>query len=129
MKTRLKVEYYLGDLMKVVATQLEGLLDHDQLQTAEICSIVKTRIYSLKEKSIKSKKRPRATKRFIKGYHSGNDYCLTKSIKETNTKGRLDVISACYYQAAEYDGLTKSEFLSLCVCYVKEHFSDGEDIG
>lgn len=118
----------MGDLIKVVATQLEGLLDYDQLQIAEICSIVKTRIYSLKEKKIKQKKRPRATKKFNKDYHSGNEYCLTKSKKEDNTKARLDVISACYYQAAEYDGLTKSEFLSLCICYVKEHFYDGEDI-
>lgn len=127
MKTNLKVEYFLGDLIKVVATQLEDLLDEDQLQIAEIISIVNARLKEIPtQKSIESK-RPKAPKNYLKNYHSGNEYCRTVYKKELNTKSRLDVITACFHQASKYDGLTKEEFFSLCESYVREHFSDGED--
>jgi hypothetical protein len=128
MKTKVRVEYFLGDVIKVVACQLEDLLDLDQLQIAEINSIVSARIMSLSSNNCKTKKRPLAKKSFIENYHSGNEYTLTKSKKEETTKDRLDVISQCFRQTEEYDGLTKPEFLSLCLSYVREHFSDGDDI-
>ena len=57
MKTKLQVEHYLGDLIKVVATQLEHLLDEDQLQIAEINSVVEARIMSLPDERKKQKRK------------------------------------------------------------------------
>lgn len=129
MKTRVKVEHFLGDVIKIVACQLEDLLELDQLQMAEINSIVRARILSLPDKTkSKSNRRPRPNSVFMKNYNSGNHYTLTKSKKENSTKDRLDVISACFLQVEEYDGLTKNEFISLCVSYVSEHFTDGVDL-
>lgn len=128
MNTKIEVEYFLGDLIKVVASQLEDLLDEDQLQIAEIIAIVKARLNATPiQKSIVSK-RPKAPKNYLKNYHSGNEYCRTVYKRELNTKSRLDVITACFHQSSKYDGLSKEEFFSLCESYVRAHFSDGEDV-
>lgn len=127
MKTKVLVEHFIGDLMKVVAFQLDDMFEKDNLQIPEIKALLKTRIMGLPSKKSPSKIRPKASKEFMKGYHSGNEYTLTKSAHEGQTKDRLDVISTCYFQSQIYDGLTKKEFLSLCESYVDEHFDDGEE--
>lgn len=129
MKTKVLVEHFLGDVMKVVAFQLDDLFEKDQLQTSEINYLVKSRVMGLpsKKKGL-LKNRPKASAKFMKGYHSGNEYTLTKSLHEGHTKDRLDVISTCFFQCFIYDGLSKKEFLSLCESYVAEHFDDGEQV-
>jgi hypothetical protein len=128
MKTKVLVEHFLGDLMKVVACQLDDLFEKDNLQIAEIKSLVKSRISKLPMRKTSLKKRPKASTKFMKGYHSGNFYTLTKSKSEDHTKHRLDVLSTCFYQAVIYDGLNKREFLALCDSYVDEHFDDGVNV-
>ena len=130
MRTKLLVESSLGDLLKVVAVQLDDLLEKDRLQVAEIISLVKSRLLSLELPRIgTTKSRPKATRLFMKNYHSGNFYTLTKSKHEKNTKDRLDLIIQCSDQSHQYDGLTRNEFYTLCETYIHEHFSDGEDVG
>lgn len=130
-KTKVQVEHSLGDTLKVVACQLDDLFEIDQLQIAEIKALVKSSLSSWPTDSVPDniiRTRPKASKEFMSGYHSGNHYTITKSKKELRTKDRLKVISQCLWQAMNFDGLNKKEFLSLCDSYVDEHFDDGEDI-
>lgn len=130
-KTSVQIESSLGDTLKVVACQLDDLFELDNLQTAEIKALIKASLRSWPNDGIPSdhlKTRPKASKSFLEGYHSGNHYTLTKSKTELRSRDRLKVISHCLWQAMNYDGLTKKEFLSLCNSYIDEHFDDGEEI-
>ena len=129
MKTKVLVEHSAGDTMKVVAYQLDDLFEKDDLQTDEILSLVSARIEDSLDLEEGTVSRPKASKKFKKNYHSGNLYTKTKSKHEKNVKARLDVITDCFYQLQEFDGLTKKEFVSLCESYIREHFDDGEEVG
>lgn len=128
MKTKILIEHYAGDTMKIVAYQLDDLFTRDRLQTDEINSIVKTKILNSKLTSNKQEKRPKSSKKFESNYNSGNEYTRTKSYHEKKMSDRLEVIEHCFIQMKSCDGITKEEFISLCESYVRVHFDDGEDV-
>jgi len=126
------VESFLGDLMKVVAVQLDDMFERDHLQIPEIKALLRNKLlrHGITEVApLKIKPRPAASKSFMKNYHSGNFYTLTKSRHEVSTRDRLDLIMLCYRQAHIYDGLERPEFYALCESYIDEHFDDGVEVG
>lgn len=126
MKTRIQVESFLGDSYKVIAHQIDELMEIDRLQCDEILAFIEGRVLSLKTPRA-YKQRPKPSKAFEKTYNSGNLYTLTVSMTEKCASDRLDVIEAMAKQIISHDKLSKEDVVRGCDSYIRSHLSDGED--
>lgn len=126
MKTRIAVEPFLGDSMKVIAVQIDDLFELDRLQTDEILALIEGRVLSLRTPR-KFTKRPKPSASFMENYNSGNFYTLTKSLRENCPSDRMGVIEKMAEQIITHDSLSPSDVLQLCKSYIRAHLSDGEE--
>lgn len=122
IKSKLKVEHFAGDSMKVIGEMCHQLCDFDKLQNQEIMDLLISD-FSLKPLPVvtRTKKRPVASFEFLKNYHSGNDLTISKVRKEDNARTRLKVIRVMSVQLAVYDGLSTSQILALIKSYLDHH--------
>lgn len=120
--TLVKVEYFLGDCMKVIGTMCENLSDYNQLQNAEILALVEAELDAIDLPECRpGNKRPKPSRAFMKNYHSGNDLVLSSVKREKTASATIEVIVEMCKQMAEFDGLNKRQCLALIKSYLVEH--------
>lgn len=128
LRSILKTEHFAGDSMKVVGEMCHQLCDYDKLQNQEIMDLLKDEFDSHPlPKLNKTKKRPKATGRFVTNYHSGNDLTRSKVSTEKNAANRLAVIRIMAEQLSVYDGMSSRQILALTKSYLDNHIIE-EDI-
>lgn len=123
MKTIIKVEYFAGDVTKIIGEQCNHMSDYDKLQSQEIKAIIKDYITRNVIDTVSKgvAKRPKAPQSFLNNYNSDNMYTVSKSHVEKRLIDRLNVILLCYYQMVIYDGIDAESFIALCDSYVDHH--------
>lgn len=123
MKSKVTIEYFAGDVTKIVGEQCNHMSDYDKLQSQEIKAVIRDYITrnSLGVTFKGVVKRPKAPQAFLDGYNSDNHYTVSKSHVEKRLIDRLNVILLCYYQMHMYDGIDSETFLALCDSYVDHH--------
>jgi hypothetical protein len=123
MKTKVKIEYFAGDVTKIIGEQCNHMSDYDKLQSQEIKAVIRNYVtrnaIDLVLKGVS--KRPKAPQSFLNNYNSHNLYTVSKSHIEKRLIDRLNVILLCYYQMLMYDGIDVETFLALCDSYVDHH--------
>lgn len=118
--SKLKVEYFSGDCMKIVGEIVEQMIFEDMLQCAEVMSVARKVLRRLQyPRSNKVREKPPYA--FMQGYNSHNSYTRSKIVTEANLGARTALLRDVFKQMLTYDGATKDTILALTQSYLDEH--------